>query len=470
MVYEGVSQLINKSTCTEICPKLEIVSQGSPAPFGSLEWHGQQIGGALGVALPLLAIQGGVRYGFKSTGLAELIVGKGQTQGLAGEALLQSIKPGRQMALLAAEAGTTGFIFDFVARPVKEDEPFWSNRFANGTTGAVTWTTLSATASGLKSLSIHRNAVEQPWLINTFRQDLQRHAAAGAFAGVVDAQMHSLVRGKGFADTNDTLKSAYSFAMIGSAMHTMGEGLNRANGKQRIADIVNNDTELKAAAKVDPVARELLAQSGQLAVKKIENADLYKLLEFEFANKEFTETRLGRKVERKPWKPLSEVIKWDMEIALALTDAVIKLATDKYGPLKCKLIAKGKDSCVLLLETNEVLKISWGKHEAEHGNRSFDAPSSDLHSRTVDGYPLTSLKQPLVNTEVQPWLNQLFRTNAHRMGYNFTDWLGPQLGYGNKRLMLIDYFAVSSDMSNFHKFDSTVLQMSNLSRSFEAQR
>lgn len=449
MPYDGITQLVNKTVQTEICPKLQIVNPPEQASFGSLDWHGQQIGGAIGVAVPLLALQCGVHYGFKRTGLTdrilgkEYLAGKACTSGLAGDAMMQSLHPGRQMALLAAEAGTSGFLFDFFARPVKEDEPFLLRRVTNGVTGAVTWTTLSATVSGLKTLSINRNAVERPWVINTFRADLQRHAIAGGVAGVVDSQLHSLLEGKGFAGAEDTIKSAYSFAMVGSTLHSMSEAGNRVQGKQRIADIVNKSSELKALAVSDPVARELLSQAGELPVKKIENADVYNLLEFDFASKEYKDTNIGKKLERKPWKSLNDVIRSDVDVAYVVFEAINKMVNERYGgaPVKAKLIAQGKDSCSILLESNEVLKISWGKHDSQHGQRSFDAPAAEYHQATINGHNLTMLKQPLLNAEIPRPLNLLFRTNAQRSGYNFVDWLPQQLGYGRK-LMLVDYFAV----------------------------
>lgn len=456
MPYEGLTQIVdkiaNQFNCDDICPKLHLVKPPEQVAFGTAEWHGQQVGGAFGLVVPLLALQLGVNKTFKATGLSERILGTCNTPGAAGAVMLQTLHPERKMMLLAAEAATTGFVFDSTLRPVKEGDPFVFTRLANGAAGALTWTTLSAATSGLKAWSISRNAVERPWLINTFRSDLLRHAIAGGAAGIVDAQAHSLLNLKGFASFEDTVKSAYGFAMVGTVMHGTAETANRAAGKHRLADIVNNDPDLKAAVKLDPVAKELLANAGETRVKTMESPDVYKLLEFDFASKKYEDTRIGAKVARKPWKSFQDTIRQDADLALNLSDAIAKFASDNYGAQKCKLIACGKDSCVLLLESNEVLKVSWGKHQADHGQRPFDAEAKDVHQGTVSGYDLVGLKQPLLVSEVPRRLNQIFRDHAARMNYNFTDWLAPQLGYGNKRLNLIDYFAVTSDMSTFGKY------------------
>lgn len=377
--------------------------------------------------------------------------------------MVHTLHPGQRAALLTAEAATTGLIFDTLARPVREDEPFWTRRFTNGLCGALTWGTLSAAASGLKYLSIRSNSVSQPWVINSFSRDMQRTALAGGLAGIVDAQAHSLLKGDGFAGLRETAESAYGFATTGMAMVGLSEGTNRLTGKQRLADVVGGDKELQSAVLKDPVAKEILAQRGDIAVRRIVDPDVYKSLEFDFAMEGF-DSRAARKLAVKRWKPLEEVVRMDVEGSISLTRAMATFAADRYGAAtKAKLIAGGKDSAAILLESGEVLKLSWHKAGPQIEQRSFDAPRAERHSTVLDGHTISGWKQPLANMEVPVRLNEIFRVHSRRMGFHFYDWLAPQLGYANKQLMLVDPFAVNSDLSTFSAYNNPK-QIADISR------
>jgi hypothetical protein len=176
---DGVSQLLN-------LPKVKMVDAPMPAEFGSTAWHAQQIGGAVGMLAPFM------------------LVNKGVGSLMAKEGAMAETMSLRYKVTQAAAAG---FVYDGLMRPVQENEGnFWAARFKHATIGAVTFGTLAGTAHGLDAIGKPMNS------------QLFNHTLAGITAGGVNAQLESLMAGRGFATQEESMQAGYTFAVVGLGM------------------------------------------------------------------------------------------------------------------------------------------------------------------------------------------------------------------------------------------------------------
>ena len=188
---KGATQLADKVLGTNMASHVKIVDTPRPAEFGSGAWHAQQIGGALGMIGPFLAVNAS----------AGALMG---TEGVAAETLSLRTK--------VTQAALAGGLYEGVFRPVEENEGnFWTARIRHATVGAATFATLTATAHGLDRFG-------KTWMKDPLDRDIMSHAYAGVVAGGSNAQLESLLSGKGFASTEDTVRGSYTFAMLGFGM------------------------------------------------------------------------------------------------------------------------------------------------------------------------------------------------------------------------------------------------------------
>ena len=256
---EGLTQLTNKIAGKELIPKVHIVDAPSRAEFGTVNWHVQQIGGAIGLVVPFGIMNKGVK------GVGGLL-GRGvRFAGLGAELS----EPGARAGLSIMEMGATGAAFEGLLRPVQADDgDFWSARGRNALAGAATFSTLQAASMGLKGVSSWRYANESPWLINATGPDLTRHVLAGGMAGMVDAEARSLLAGKGNADLKSLGQSAYGFMWVGGALRGSQFAIDSAKGRSTLADIVAKDSNLQAAVMDSPTAKGLLAALGDVRVER----------------------------------------------------------------------------------------------------------------------------------------------------------------------------------------------------------
>jgi len=198
---DGMSQLANKVAGSKIIPDFQIISAPMQAEFGSTNWHAQQIGGAVGMLAPFLAVNKGVGAFMKPASAAEAM----------------------SLRFKITQAAASGFFYDGVMRSVPDEERnFWLARLKHASVGAATFTTLVGTAHGLGALGKMPPAglpIRRP-----FNNELFNHTVAGVAAGATNAQLDSLVSGKGFASREDTVRAGYTFAVVGLGLKGIEKG------------------------------------------------------------------------------------------------------------------------------------------------------------------------------------------------------------------------------------------------------
>lgn len=206
---EGANQLIEK-TCGVGLPHLQICDVQTEKKFASKEWHAQQIGAALGTAIPYLLIRKGV-----------------QVAGLENFALTHRLSQSqKELFETATSAAILGGLF---RESESTNDRFWSSRFNNACVDTLSFSTLTISNRYLNSIAAQ--SFSQP-LYPAARQVLCSFIS-GVAAGGMAAESSSLLKSNRFADTEELLKSAYGFAFTGGALSLADVGFQQKNVARR---------------------------------------------------------------------------------------------------------------------------------------------------------------------------------------------------------------------------------------------
>jgi hypothetical protein len=214
----GVAQLTDRAHITSNAAKtLDYFPHPHEEKFGTARWHAQQIGGALGMTVPFMAARGGL----KMTGLS-----------LAAKAETAALSSGRLLSLgnaaVVADGAITGFVADYVGRPVLQGEgDFWEARRNHGLTGAATFAALTAGSVSLRHLSapLAKNLTG----LNKFAYETTLGATSGAPAGVVNADVNALLTQNRFATAEERKQGIYTMMMVGGTL----SALHRIPGQEK---------------------------------------------------------------------------------------------------------------------------------------------------------------------------------------------------------------------------------------------
>ncbi|CAN5137302.1 hypothetical protein BH10CYA1_BH10CYA1_58290 [soil metagenome] len=192
--YQGVAQLVNHSSNTEWLPKQVLIDAPQPADFQSANWYAQTMGGAIGTAAKFIALSKLMRG--HSTDLA-------QTTRLSG--------------MTGTEAAKVGFVMQGVFSPSAENDML-PGRLKNAVTSAVTMASLTKISHGFNGLSRSSAGLTVSGLELPLARQLTIDVGAGALAGIISAETHSVLNGKGFASGRDIYESAFGFGIVGGAL------------------------------------------------------------------------------------------------------------------------------------------------------------------------------------------------------------------------------------------------------------
>lgn len=176
----GATHLADKTVGTDLMAKTQIFSAPKQAEFGTSAWLGQVTGSTLGTALPFIALH--------------RMMGPGAAAKLEitnNYGLCRAAMPALGKSMLVGGA------YAAVLQPVNEKEEgnFWLARGRNAATGSLVGLTLTATAIGLKSTGVR-----------ALNHDIVAGGLSGIPAGLVSANSHSLLSGKGLATGKEIFK------------------------------------------------------------------------------------------------------------------------------------------------------------------------------------------------------------------------------------------------------------------------
>lgn len=243
MPLEGVAQLVDKISGSKTQTSVHFMDAPTEADFLSKKWLAQQGGAAIGLLPWFVAAHKGCGALMGRTGLAPSSALK-----LVAEGEKLSLKQALQVnTFRAAEAAGAGLFVGGVLTPVGPENmgDFWTARTRHATSSALTFATLSLSASGIR-MGADKLTFSKPMLSKVLGHEATSGLLAGIPAGIVSANSESLLAGKGFAKTSEVGKQVTTFGLLGfgfGAMNSFGKG--RESSKSP-AELRGNDLTVNA--------------------------------------------------------------------------------------------------------------------------------------------------------------------------------------------------------------------------------
>ncbi|MBX9567533.1 MAG: hypothetical protein K2X77_01505 [Candidatus Obscuribacterales bacterium] len=228
---DGIAQLVDKSTGSNLLPSLHVIDHPEEKKFGTAQWHAQQIGGAIGMAVPLLAMH---RIVTKFSGNMAEQCATSEASKLASNCFSSELR----------NSAITGALYGGILTPADAREDFASARLKSAATGGITFGAFSAGSFGVKALTSRI----VPAVAETGAAKILSAMAAGIPAGALSAQTDSILHGRGNATHEEVLRSAYSFALVGGTL-TYGHSLLPKPISAKSAEAAQTPGETKAALK-----------------------------------------------------------------------------------------------------------------------------------------------------------------------------------------------------------------------------
>lgn len=239
----SVAQIVDKSFGTETLPSVQLIESRQRAEFGSRNWHAQEIGNAVGMAVPFLIMHAGTRALGKRAGLDLCQNGALTTRRYGNEVLL---------------AGTTGVAYGAFLTPSDPKESLLLGRFKNATEQGATFATLAAVAGGMK---LWGQTLENRLGGGLLRNDIFAATLAGVPAGSVSADAHSLLAGKGLATWQERSQAMYGFMFVGGTLglaHSFGDTRMSRRSTSLADEVRSTQSDGKSPLKFD------LGEKGRL--------------------------------------------------------------------------------------------------------------------------------------------------------------------------------------------------------------
>ncbi|MBY0547084.1 MAG: hypothetical protein K2W95_07310 [Candidatus Obscuribacterales bacterium] len=180
----GVVQLADKAFGTDILPSVQLIDAPTQTSGGSIEWHGQVLGGAVGVAADFLLLRKTMR------------------------------RPSVELpaSVMVKRSALTGAVLNGVFRPTDPEQDFWTGRARAGVVGAVSFGSLSALQRPVDRL------LQSVGIKSAF--------AAGVLSGVPVGVGESLLNNVTGGKHQDVIETAYASALTAGVLgkfHAFGQ-------------------------------------------------------------------------------------------------------------------------------------------------------------------------------------------------------------------------------------------------------
>lgn len=246
------------------------LEQPKPVEFGTGAWYSQQLGSALGMAVPFLALRGAVKAG---------------ATGLLGEELVSgSLEAGSQTLAQMAKreamlSGATGFVYGSVFSPSKESNvgsvSFLADRLKNGLSDMATFAALgyggTYIGAGLESAAstLERSALPAALaspFSSTMRLPIVIGMTAGLPGGVVNAEANALKTGRLLPTGQELKESVVGMVFVGGALAAAGQLAERVTENKNISTPAERDIAVRASA---ARSQAELEQAIQAAIKRL---------------------------------------------------------------------------------------------------------------------------------------------------------------------------------------------------------
>lgn len=206
----GLTQIADHLIGTNVLPKVQIFESPDYAEFGSGRWYAQQFGGALGSIIPFFIASSWVR-GFARP-LESETAAVAISRNFSSKHMLSSPSVGA-----IAENALSGFVADSTMRPSEASEGnFWLARLKHGAVSAATFSTLTASNVGLRTLGQSSGILFKP-----FRNEISTAMLSGIPAGLINAETNALLTQNRLASGREIGESIYGMSIIGGSLSTL---------------------------------------------------------------------------------------------------------------------------------------------------------------------------------------------------------------------------------------------------------
>lgn len=228
----GVAQIIDHKAGSSLDATVKSgfesigVKAPEPAKFNTSEWYAQQLGGAVGLTVPFLALRGGIKAG-AGAALGESVAMKSALDVGVSHSL------GRLAMQEAVLSGSAGFVYGSVFNPSKESnvgtDAFLQDRAKRGLSDMAIFGTLALTSPFIsRGLSSAAGAIEKsttlPLLKDsvaaTLRGPLLPGALSGIPAGGVAAEMAALKDGRWLPNGQELKENVVGMVVVGGTLGT----------------------------------------------------------------------------------------------------------------------------------------------------------------------------------------------------------------------------------------------------------
>ncbi|MBY0546444.1 MAG: hypothetical protein K2W95_04090 [Candidatus Obscuribacterales bacterium] len=238
----AVAQAFDRSFGTRWEKGSQLLKAPEAKPW-SVDWHVQQVGSAAGMILPFLAVKQGLGCVFRGP-MAEAAMNSGMNKLTREE--LRAIA-GHEIRLTIG----AGAVYGGLLTPVKPEEgDFVKAKLTHATTGALTFAALGYGTMGIKDLATGKH-LKGTIAGKVLQNDIASTMLAGAPAGVVAADAHSILSGKGFASMDQRLQSAYSFSMVGGFLAGGQKGIDLLAGSPKRSNTLVEQLEQRVEPAVE---------------------------------------------------------------------------------------------------------------------------------------------------------------------------------------------------------------------------
>lgn len=261
----GVVQISDKAFGANVLPSVQFIDAPKEADFGSKEWHAQQLGQAAGM-IPwfvglhkgsslLLGRAVGLKAGAGLVADASAVRGVGAAEAQSTARMAEGFLS-RKTGVEVGSSALSGFTYGALLTPVKPGEDLVTGRMTNAVSSSLTFATLSASMRGLDSVGV--------------RSHTTAGLLSGVPAGIVAAESHSILSGKGAASLTDVGKSIYGFSLIGGGFGFAQGRMEARAGTARTENAVAPDLKVSTSQTAGRV--ELQAEKPLSGASPVESS------------------------------------------------------------------------------------------------------------------------------------------------------------------------------------------------------
>lgn len=201
---EAVAQIVDKATGSKLADNLTLVNKPDEADFGSVKWHVQQVGSAIGGLVPFLGAFALTRSISNANRMEELALAYSKGTAASTASMFRT-----------GEMATAGFVQGSILEPNQNSDQMLTERLSQGISSGAVMGSMHVISNKLSALT-GASLTDASLLNKSLTTGL-----AGAGAGVVGLGVNKLFNDQPSTAQQD-LQSVYQAAFTGAALGGIG--------------------------------------------------------------------------------------------------------------------------------------------------------------------------------------------------------------------------------------------------------